>query len=322
LPELVEGLYYCNPSTRAARSGNKIYCLSLSKAYIYKLKRYNFIANDSNMSNSLSTINFNKFLTLISVSFLIFIGFFNIAHAGAVINKPPVTLGLISGLVGYWSFEDSEMTSNNAFDVSGNGNHGTLTNGPKKVIGKIGQALNFDGGDDVVNLGSPSALDNIGGSPGPRTITAWVYATGWGGGTLGRIYNNAPDNFTTTGTFFILSNGTGGAGPYYAIGSSDGSWTWAQGADGTVSLNQWVFLVGTWNGVMATAPKLYKNGVEVSYGASGGATGSYVSDAALTTYIGNRPNGQRGFQGLIDEVRVYNRALSASEIYRLYNMGR
>ena len=60
------------------------------------------------------------------------------ANAG-IIGKPPTNLGL----VGYWSM--NEGTGTMAGDGSGNGNRGTLTNGPTWVDGKRGKALNFDG---------------------------------------------------------------------------------------------------------------------------------------------------------------------------------
>src|SRR3989338_5343069 len=61
-----------------------------------------------------------------------------------------------SGLVGYWTFDEGAGTTAN--DSSGNNNTGTLTNGPTWTTGKIGQALNFDGVNDYVDLGFPSAL--------------------------------------------------------------------------------------------------------------------------------------------------------------------
>ena len=76
------------------------------------------------------------------------------AHAGTIINRP-LAIGLNQGLVGHWTFDQKDMKSNNlAYDVSGQGNTGTLTNGPVRAIGRIGQALNFDGVDDRVGVGS------------------------------------------------------------------------------------------------------------------------------------------------------------------------
>ena len=72
------------------------------------------------------------------------------------------------GLVGYWSM--NEGTGTTAYDGSGNGNNGTLTNGPQWTTGKVGGALQFDGVDDYVEVPNSTGLnpsDTI-------TIEAWV----------------------------------------------------------------------------------------------------------------------------------------------------
>jgi hypothetical protein len=74
-----------------------------------------------------------------------------------------------------------------------------------------------------------------------------------------------------------------------------------------------------WAGV-----NFYLNGVEYStrndLGSDG--SGSKTDDNGITSYIGNRDDLIRAFNGSIDDVRVYNRALSAGEINKLYQMGR
>ena len=63
---------------------------------------------------------------------------------------------LTEGLVGWWKFDETD--GNIAYDSSGNGNNGNLTNGPIWVTGKISGALSFDGSDDFVDLGNSSNL--------------------------------------------------------------------------------------------------------------------------------------------------------------------
>jgi hypothetical protein len=72
------------------------------------------------------------------------------AHAGTLINAPKY-LGLHQGLVGFWNFDGPSVSGVHAYDMSGNGNRGTLT-GPTRTIGKLGQALQFDGVNDYVDL--------------------------------------------------------------------------------------------------------------------------------------------------------------------------
>jgi hypothetical protein len=68
--------------------------------------------------------------------FLFFI-FTPSAHAGLII-KLPSSLGLSTGLVGWWTFDGPDISGTTVLDKSGNGNNGTLTNDPTKAIGKIG----------------------------------------------------------------------------------------------------------------------------------------------------------------------------------------
>src|SRR3989338_2465947 len=79
----------------------------------------------------------------------------NTAHAAVVIQAPKY-IGLTNGLVGYWSFDGKDMAGNTAYDRSGQGNNGTLTNGPTRAIGKIGQGLSFDGSNDYVAAARPT----------------------------------------------------------------------------------------------------------------------------------------------------------------------
>jgi len=92
--------------------------------------------------------------------------FVPLEHQPAQAQSPDIT----TGLVGYWKFDEGSGTT--ASDSSGNNNHGTLVNGPTWTTGKVGQALEFDGGDDIVKT-TTSPI-----SP-PITISIWVkYITG------------------------------------------------------------------------------------------------------------------------------------------------
>lgn len=75
------------------------------------------------------------------------------------------------GPVGYWTFDEGENTT--AYDSSGNGNDGTLTNGPTWTNGPVGGAIDLDGSDDYVNVGTGSGLsftDNF-------TLSSWIHPT-------------------------------------------------------------------------------------------------------------------------------------------------
>ena len=232
----------------------------------------------------------------------------NEAYA-ALISKPPTNLGL----VGYWSM--NEGTGTVAGDGSGNGNRGILTGGPTWVDGKRGKAINFDGGDDYVNAGSAGNFERtnsftvslwIKRNPNP-TVTEAVVAKEVGSGT-----------FQGWGLLIL----GGAANDPYRINIANTS--------GTNNLlveyprtndSGWHHVVFTYNGTsVASGVFLYEDGIS--------KTQTIIADTlsasiltATNFQIGARDGAASLFSGSIDEVRVYNRALSATEIQALYNSG-
>jgi hypothetical protein len=79
-----------------------------------------------------------KILLLLALFFLP-----HFASAGMIMQAPS-SLGLSSGLVGYWTMDDKNISGTTVTDKSGNGNNGTIS-GATKTAGKLGQALKFDG---------------------------------------------------------------------------------------------------------------------------------------------------------------------------------
>ncbi|MDP2668789.1 MAG: LamG domain-containing protein [bacterium] len=222
---------------------------------------------------------------------------------------------LSKGLVGYWSFDGKDMAGVKAYDRSGQGNDGTLTNGPASAKGRIGQGLSFDGVDDYVNVGKDASLNTL----STVTVCAWIYPKGWGGGNFGRIYDK--------GSTFVFSVDNSGVPPdkdITLIIAHNPTNLNVQSSSDSIVLNQWQHVCSAWTGgVDASSVTLYINGTEPAYGDQTSGSGSRNSDSAFDAAIGNRAtDGARAFDGLIDDVRVYNRALSGDEIKRLYNLGR
>jgi len=214
---------------------------------------------------------------------------------------------LNSGLVGYWSFDGKDMAGVTAYDRSGNANNGTLTNGPTRAIGKIGQGLSFDGSNDYVDAGTAASLN-----PVAVTVSAWIkfnslanaYSAVWS-----RI-GFTPSSYTQ---IFVKSNGKLAV---YLFGSAEVSYDGT--GSNTLSTGAWYFIVLTYDSTSGL--KQYVNN---ALDASVAANGTLAAKAGVTASIGtDLNNGGRYFNGLIDDVRVYNRALSADEIKRLYNLGR
>ena len=199
-----------------------------------------------------------------------------------------------ASLVGWWTLNDG--SGNVAYDTSGNGNDGTLQGGPNWVAGKISGALQFDGADDQVDCGNDPSLDIT----GEITIAAWVYPTGPGSSDYPRIVDK--------------SDGTGGADPGYKLYlrsaenflvtlSAGGAYP---NSSSSADLNAWNYVVFITDG---TQRKLFLNGAWQRWDES-----SLPVSSSNPLFLGNSPAGNRHFEGVLDEVRVYSRALAEDEI--------
>ncbi len=200
-------------------------------------------------------------------------------------------------LAGWWNL--NEGSGSVARDSSNNGNDGTLQGGPNWVAGKIGNALEFDGTDDYVNCGNGESL-NI---TGEFTIAAWIHPTGEGSSTYPRIVDK--------------SNGTGGADPGYKmyLRTAESYRVTLSGggvypiSTASVELNTWSYVVYITDG---TQRKFFLNGEWQVWDEP-----SLPVTSSNPLFIGNSPAGARHFEGMIDEVRVYSRALSEDEVDEL-----
>ena len=224
---------------------------------------------------------------------------------------------LTNGLVGMWSFNGPDLTTTTAYDRSGQGNNGTLTNGPTRAIGKIGQALSFDGVDDVVDAGSATNLDNL----SAITFSAWILSRSEGEGGTGHIVSKYGTGGTGSGWRLKFGSGTTNALQFNVQYATTDLERYA--SNNTLQLNVWQHVVVTWDGsASASAARIYVNGAETTYQTTGNPVDARVDDNTNNLRIGNSATTQETFNGLIDDVRVYNRALSPDEVKRLYNMGR
>jgi chitodextrinase len=198
-----------------------------------------------------------------------------------------------NGLVGYWSFGEGSGTI--ATDSSGSGNDGILMNGPVWTTGKIGQGLNFDGVDDRIEL----ATDSIG--VGTATVCTWIYPT-------------VLDSFSRS----VVGNSRFHFGLYPANNAlqvtSDTSASSGLVVNSVIAANAWTHVCAVRNSGTSGPTSLYVNSAFVGSGNSSTPT----TGAGLT--IGSHgPYAEQQWKGLIDDVRIYNRALSAVEISDVYN---
>src|SRR3990167_2456079 len=217
-----------------------------------------------------------------------------------IISKPPANLGL----VGYWSMD--EGSGSYATDSSGNKNTGILTNGPTWVDGKRGKALNFDGSNDYVSIGNPqSGVLDFG--TNSFSYGSWIYNTK-----------------LTSSDGIPVGKYNGGYGPGYDIELRTNKMTVLvydgtayKGVSLTTSppLNKWVHFFAVVDRA-TNYLKGYKDGVFI--GQTDISTLGSVSSSNSLRLNGYGPS---YWGGLIDDVRIYNRALTPSEVEGLYKFG-
>jgi hypothetical protein len=190
-----------------------------------------------------------------------------------------------------------EGTGTIAYDSVGDSD-GQLMNGPMWTTGQIDGALSFDGVNDYVDCGSgPSNYDNI-------TVSAWM-ETSTNGALVSNRYNSG--SFGTWYTLFsnVIEIGDNSQGGYKYLTFN------------TPTLNNvWHHIVYTKDG---TTHAIYVDGI---------LDQQFISNADISwnqpLFIGRRWNKGYSvfwFNGIIDDVRIYNRALSAEEIEQLYQSG-
>ena len=191
-----------------------------------------------------------------------------------------------------------------AYDKSGNNNNGTIY-GATWTDGKFGKALNFGGVEGVyVEVADDPSL-----ALSELTLCAWVKTNGEVTHD-NKIIQKYPEASPWNGYGLYISWwwSPGTAGIW--VGDLDGGWL-----HGTTRVDdgEWHFVVGTFDGTIA---RIYVDGV---LDAAEERTPNLASTVNL--YVGSNTNGEQVFEGIIDEVRVYNRALSADEIWQLYLSG-
>jgi hypothetical protein len=194
-----------------------------------------------------------------------------------------------SGLILYLDAGNSKSIvsgSTNWTDISRNGNNGTLTNGPTYNTAS-GGCIVFDGGDDFVTASFNQTLSQS------YSVCVWTYPTALNAGGA------------------VLSPSVGG---YMQIGGSFNPWQFNDVSSSTVGAqtNRWIYLCGVQNVTTGPANQLYTNGELL-------ATGSGTRSWGTQLFIGKRFDGAM-YQGRVALVKIYNRALSATEIRQNYNV--
>ncbi len=203
---------------------------------------------------------------------------------------PPPSLGLVAA----YGFD--ETSGSGTTDASGLGNHGTLSGAARTAGGRYGRALTFDGANDQVAVPDNASLDLT----GAMTLEAWVRPSATNAGWRTVILKEQPGDlvyglyaaatgFRPSGHVFVGGDDTRVAGPT------------------VLPADTWSHLATTYDG---SSLRLYVNGdLADTLAVSGPMT---VSNGLLR--IGGNTIWDEWFQGSIDEVRVYDRALTGAKI--------
>ena len=207
----------------------------------------------------------------------------------------------LAGLIGWWKFDETGGTI--AEDSSDNDNNGTLVGGPQwqPSGGKVGSALKFDGVDDYVDTGYAANLSTW-------TVAVWVKSP------------TAPSSENQSGPVHreknyqinwnhMMDNFRGAAGVQI-------EGTWYPASFGNLQADTWYHLAATYDGYNL---KAYRDGVLIT----NNSDPSGLPDAeGETLKFGRHVLTEDYFSGTVDDVRIYNYALSDGEITALYNEGK
>ena len=250
------------------------------------------------------------------MTFAIIIGIFSL-------NTAPASI-VTDGLFSYWPFDRVHIINKTATDVWGD-NNGTIIGNPKVVPGKIGEALEFDGAGDFADL---TTLGDFGTQIGFSTFEAWIKTTNkkdWM-----TLINTHGDQCPNWG---IELNGInrrnrleiieGTLHDHFSIGGARGCGTVSSGSSVDIFDGEWHHIVYTNDSVLNEGVGvngtiiIYIDGVSVSTSNHGFGRNRAFSPFTAPVHLGARkfPGKSQGyFTGMIDEVRFYNRPLTADEV--------
>ncbi|MDB6124635.1 MAG: putative glycosyl hydrolase [Pedosphaera sp.] len=228
-----------------------------------------------------------------SVSFAASNGATASASLAVVVNS---NTNLQSGLLAWWKMDEAGGTS--AVDSSGNGLSATISGGIF-TTGFLSNALHLNGAGNVATFTSPDTSQ--------ITLAAWVRADGRGNSAFPRVLE------TPGYRLFFRFDAQGTNGFDFATFSTSQNGDWFSGQD-SVKTGAWYHVAASYDrSIPANLPVLYVNGAElvpVTITSPVGTQPAYNG----TGYIGNRSTLDRAWNGSLDDIRIYNRLLSAAEV--------
>jgi N-acetylneuraminic acid mutarotase len=292
-------LKYLKPEITAQPQASPIYAggegiVSFSaegKYLTYKWKKDGVdLAGETNATLNISGANANLHEGNYSV---VVSNDFGSVESGEVEVK--VSDSLLSGLIGWWKFDETSGTV--AYDTSGYELNGITSGTPTWATGKIGGALGF-GSNDFVDCGNDDSLN----LSGEFTISLWIKVNS--GAPNGAILKKS-DGYHIM--WDVDYESLAGGGIQSVIASSD--WNeWGHGSN-PITANTWTHIL-----------YLLQDSNEIFF-----KDGEFLKETEIQRDVPSVVHpltiGGNGFQGFIDDVRIYDRALSAEEVQALYNLG-
>jgi hypothetical protein len=225
-------------------------------------------------------------------------GTVTVTAAGATGSPKTVAVTLTvnppgTGPVGAWGFDEATGTA--ATDASGRGNNGTISGATRTTSGKIGAALTFDGVNDWVTVPDAASLDLT----NRATLEAWVFPTSLGGLWRTALLKEQPGQLV----YALYANNDVSRPSGHLFSGAD---IFTNGT-AALALNAWSHLAMTWDG---TTQRLWLNGVQVGSRAVGG---TLPNSTGVLRFGGNNVWAE-WFAGRLDEIRIYDRALTQTEL--------
>ena len=232
--------------------------------------------------------------------------------AGSVcLLAPSVSGEIIDDLISYWKMDDA---SGDAIDAHAS-NDGTCANISYEETGKIGTSFGLNGSSSNVNVGDIAAIDNA----TALSVSCWVYHDDL----------DADDyimtNRSTGAGFLFLRDNVGSVTArtdMYKIYVSDATGADViEGASNSSPVTTWTHVVFTYEPLHATGLHLYINGTEDANSPGSTNNTDDIDPAAVATYMGSNSQESAWYDGKIDEVGVWEKVLTSSEVTALYNGG-
>ena len=209
------------------------------------------------------------------------------------------------GLVSYWSFDKTSVEGKVVKDVWGE-NHGNMVGDPQIAMGKVGDALEFDGEDDYVEVADDESLEGL----PAMTISAWILKNeghmtilgkrdSWGNGE-DREYHLWTDPENTI--------------RFRVFDEADKQVGFLTDPD-VLRIGEWTHIAVAWDGLQTSEGlALYVNAVDTPFTPNDSGPFGNMSSGPSSLDIGRRGDEKIYFNGIMDEICIYNRALTEAEV--------